>query len=92
MEDRRATIGRTQPPISDPYGKKGFLQLSQEAAISVRLHSTDSERLSVIYEDEDVQTSSYPCLLGTTDSFKGLMTVIDEFNLWLKQSEVPKKT
>lgn len=74
MEDRQAAAGRTKSSISDPYRKEGLLPLSQEAALSVQIHSRDFERLSATLKDKDNQAPSKPCRLGTTDMVRGLMS------------------
>lgn len=51
MEHRKATASRIQSSISSPYKKEGFLQLSQEAAVSVRMYSTDYKRWFAIIGD-----------------------------------------
>lgn len=65
MKDKQAAAGRTQSSICHPYSKKLSRQLSQEAAVSVQMQSTDSERLSATLEDEDVQAPSMKSMLGT---------------------------
>lgn len=54
-EEKQAAAGRTQSSVSKPYGKDGFMQLWQKAAVSLRMQSTDSERFSTAVAVENIQ-------------------------------------
>lgn len=70
MEDRQAALVKAQSSISDIYGKKGLLQLSQEAVVSVRWHSTGFERFTTTLEDKDVPAPSLPRMLETMVGYR----------------------
>lgn len=72
MKDRKAAVGRKQSSVFNHHGQEGLLQFLQDATISERRHSTDSEWFSTTTEEENVQTSSQQSMLGTANRFSKL--------------------
>lgn len=88
MENRQAVAGSKESSISDLLLKEGFLQISQEATIFVRMCNTDSECLSATLEDEDFETLSQSSIVGTTVRVRGLMIYRDELAVLLNKYKV----
>lgn len=54
----------------------------------MRIHGTDSGRLSTTLEDEDVQTPSQPSTLSTMGRVRGIMAERDEIVARLNEYKV----
>lgn len=67
------------------------MQPFPEAAVSVQMHTTDSERLSSTLEDQNFQASWQPSMLFTTDRVKALMYKPDPLVVCLNEYKVSKE-
>lgn len=73
------------------YGKDCFLQLSQEAAVSVQIHSSYLERFSTTLQNCNVQTTSQLSILGRSDTDRDLRSERNDLVLQLNEYKVLKE-
>lgn len=84
-DDRRAATDRTGLSVSGSYGRQGFLYLPQEAAVSVQMRSTGSEKLPAAIEESDDKIPSLPSFQAGTDRGREVTAEWDELVVRLNE-------